>query len=230
MAAWPRGLATGAGACRRAAGAAFGFVPGLAAVLLAVLAVAFPAVFGLALEAGRAAFAAGFAADFEAGFFAVSFVVRPLFDWAVAFITLPARSSYRVYATPALRRTDPPFGWKAWARRARDMPLPMEGRPTLEQRREWSAQIGSPFPDPVEKIMQTKAKCHPPDRFRRRDVQPGDGGWPPFASTPAGRSRRLAQGLPGSALNSARLPGLSFQASASSGASPLRVIFGHWVA
>ncbi|WP_368415356.1 hypothetical protein [Falsiroseomonas sp.] len=164
VAALSRGLAAGAGAGRRAALAGFAFVAGLAAA------------FGLALEVGRTAFAAGFAADFEAGFFAVSFEVRPLFDWAVAFITLPARSSYRVSATPALRRTDPPFGWKGWARRACDMPLPMEGRPTLEQRREWSAQNGSPFPDPVENIMRIKAKCHPPARFRRRDVQPEDGG------------------------------------------------------
>jgi hypothetical protein len=164
VAVLPRGLAAGAEAGRRSALAGFGFVAAL------------PAAFGLALEMGRAVFAAGFATDFEAGRFAVSFVVRPLFDWAVAFITLPARSSSRVSATPALRRTDPPFGWKAWARRARDMLLPMEGRPTLERRREWSAQNGSPFPDPVENIMRIKAKCHPLDRFRRRDVQPEDGG------------------------------------------------------
>jgi hypothetical protein len=168
VAALPRGLAAGAGDGRRAAGAGFGLAAGLLAA------------FGLALEVGRAAFAAGFVADFEAGFFAVSFLVRPFFDWAVAFITLPARSSYRVYATPALRRTDPPFGWKGWARRVRDMPLPMEGRPTLEQHRVWSAQRGSPFPDPVEKITQTKTKCHPPDRFRHRDVQHGGGGYPPL--------------------------------------------------
>ena len=58
--------------------------------------------------AGRAALAAGLAA----GFFGASFVLRPLFDWAVAFMTLPARSSSRASATPAYRRTDQPPGRK----------------------------------------------------------------------------------------------------------------------
>ena len=38
---------------------------------------------------------------------------------------------------------------------------------------------------------------------------------------------RLGQGFPGAGLRSARLPGLSFHSSASAGASPLRMMFGH---
>lgn len=93
VATLPPSLAAVAGTGRRASVDGFGFVASLAAGLLAA--------FGFVFAVERAVVAAGFVADFETGFLAVSFVVRLLFDWAVAFITLPARSSYRVSATPA---------------------------------------------------------------------------------------------------------------------------------
>lgn len=74
---------------------------------------------GLALDlaAGLVAFGgdlaacfAGLAAALAAGF-AGALPLRLVFDCAVAFMTLPARSSSRVTATPAIRRTDPsPMG------------------------------------------------------------------------------------------------------------------------